>query len=371
MTNYRRGLMKLLMTACCLMPMGFGLHAAEFCVTNDQQLTNALLAAENNGQHDQIKIAVGNYGGGFVYLGTEDFDLTISGGWSGFMGLPCGRQVNTPYDTVLDGNDTERVMLIQASLDSDITVTDLTFINGQGNPAGAGGLLIWSITGYVGDVLIERSAFINNKGHFSSALSTSRGRKITVRNSVFALNQNATGDGTIELLNSDGLGIYFNNNTVVFNTSLAHDANVHSGLSAVASGTSGVFVANNLFWDNDGRDADISHGTSGSHLLNNNISQYFGIVDHVANNFSVEPIFEGGFLNFAPTIASAEINHGLNPPTFIPQPPPFHMQWTTGTKDFSGNTRINDRWVDVGAFEAEVEEPIFQTGFDNVSFRWR
>lgn len=342
--------------------------AAEFCVTNSQQLDDALWSARNNGQNDVIRIATGSYVGGFAYGGSEDFDLTLSGGWSEFFGNPCGQQIDSPYATILDGNLTERVMLIQAALDSDITVSDLTFINGDANPASAGGLEIRSLENFVGDVLVERTAFINNKGHFYSALSSGRGRKVTVRNSVFALNENTTGDGTLFLGNNDALGIYFNNNTVVNNSSLATDPSVHSGLRAYPFGTSGLFVANNLFWDNDGRDFSVGGSASESYLYNNNIADYFGSMDVVANNFSMPPVFEPGIFNYVPAINSGEINHGRNSPIFVPVPPPFNVQWGAGITDFYGNPRVIDRWVDVGAFEAEAEVPIFDNGFEIILF---
>lgn len=356
--------MRHVMTAVGLMLTGLGLNAAEFCATNEQQLANALLAAENNGQNDVIKVAVGNYSGGFVYLGSEDFDLTISGGWSEFFGNPCGQKINPPFDTVLDGNDTEQILAIWAVHDSDITISDLTFINGNAHPVSVGGLYVLSWPNFVGDVLLERTAFINNKGYRFAAVNIDRGRKITVRNNLFVLNESATGEGAVNLENDNALGIYFNNNTVVNNTSLETNGLQYSGLRAVVTGSSGLFVANNLYWNNDGRDALFSVGSAESYLYNNNIDDYFGTMSHEGSNFNAEPTFEPGILNYVPTIASAEINHGRNSPIFVPVPPPFNVQWGTGITDFYGNTRVVDRWVDVGAFEAAAEVPIFKTGFE-------
>ncbi|MCB1581717.1 MAG: hypothetical protein KDI92_01555 [Xanthomonadales bacterium] len=341
-------------------------QAAEFCATNSTELTNALSSAENNNQHDVIKIAVGNYEGGFTFTGGEGYDLSISGGWSDFFGNPCGQQINPPFDTILDGDNSQKVLDIIAHDDNDITISNLTLINGNALPGSAGGLELFGWTGYVGDVIIEKVAFINNKGNFHSALSVSRGRKITVRNSIFAINENTTGDGTVDLNNSE-LGIYFNNNTLVNNTSVATDSSVHSGLRANFHDGAGIFVANNLFWNNDGHDAyfgGVNMTTTESYLYNNNINSYIGTIHNIENNFTAEPIFENGFLNYTPTIASPEINQGRQSPFFVPVPPPFNMQWGVGITDFEGNTRVQDGRVDVGAIEAEPEEPIFKNGFE-------
>ncbi|MEZ5470180.1 MAG: hypothetical protein R3E90_00220 [Marinicella sp.] len=335
-------------------------------MTNSTELSSALITSQNNSQSDVIKIAIGSYTGGFAYSGSEDFHLSISGGWSDFFGNPCGQQIHMPFDTILDGNNTQRVMIIQAWANSDINISNMTFINGNANLDSAGGLEVRSFENYVGDVLVEKVAFINNKGHFNSALEISRGRKITVRNSIFAINHNTTGDGTIDL-NNAGLGIYFNNNTIVNNTSDATDPGVISGLRANFHDGAGIFLANNLFWNNDGHDASfagVNMTATESYLYNNNIDTYIGLIHTIENNFSEAPIFEGGFLNYTPTIASPEINQGRNSPFFVPVPPPFNMQWGVGITDFEGNTRVQDRRVDVGAIEAEPEEPIFENGFE-------
>ncbi|MCB1581719.1 MAG: hypothetical protein KDI92_01565 [Xanthomonadales bacterium] len=346
-------------------PFCFSAQAAEFCVTNSIELKNALTSSQNNSQSDVIKIVTGSYTGGFSYLGSEDFHLTISGGWSDFFGNPCGHQIHTPLDTILDGNDTQRVMLIQAWAGSNISISNMAIIDGDAYPASAGGLEIRSHENYVGDVLVEKVAFVNNKGFFHSALATSRGRKITVRNNIFAVNENITGNGTVEI-NDAGLGIYFNNNTIVLNTSLANDAGVNSGLRATLYEGAGLFVANNLFWDNDGHDVtfiDVDMITTESYLYNNNIDTYVGTIHNVENNFTAQPIFDNDIF-LAPTIASQEVNNGRNSPLFVPVPPPFNMQWGVGITDFNGNARIQDDKVDVGAIEVEPEEPIFKNGFE-------
>jgi hypothetical protein len=346
-----------------------GIQAAEFCATNSIELTNALSTAENNNQHNVIKIAAGNYEGGFEFSGPDGYDLNISGGWSDFFGNPCGQQINPPFDTVLDGNNSQVILGMFAYFDSDISISNLTFINGSGlNNANnsAGGLQIFGWTEFVGDVIIEKVAFINNKGLNHSALGTTYGRKITVRNSIFAINENTFGHGTVDL-NNDGLGIYFNNNTLVNNTSLATGSSVLSGLRANFHDGAGVFVANNLFWNNDGHDAHfggINMTATESYLYNNNINSYSGTIHTSENNFTAEPIFESGFLNFTPTIASQEIDQGRPSPFFIPVPPPFNMQWGIGTADFYGSPRVQGNRVDVGAVEAEAEVAIFENGFE-------
>ncbi len=340
------------------------LHAAIFCVTTTQQLNDALASADSNNQDDEIRISVGNYGGGYYYNGDENFDLTISGGWTAFFDNPCFFSGVSAYDTVLDGDGIERVMNIEYFGSSKVHISHLTFINGDSSPAHAGGLRVWTTNpNLLGNVLIENTAFINNTGAFTAAMSVVGGDRTTVRNSLFvANNANHPAQGSIiDINNNNGHGIYFNNNTVINNT--VNGTKIKSGFRLVANG-SGAFVANNILWNNEGADLRFLGQPTDSFLLNNNIEEIIGgEFDSAANNFSIEPQFESGFLNFQPTLSSVEINRGRKPPVFIPVPTPFGFEWDLGDFDVQGELRVQDGRVEIGAFEAAPEVPIFANGF--------
>ncbi|WP_395373604.1 hypothetical protein [Marinicella sp. W31] len=337
-------------------------QAADFCVTNSQELQNALDAARNNGQNDLIRMATGTYTGGFGYSGAEDFDLTITGGYTLFFKNPCGQRTATPFETIVDGDELEQGMILQAFANSDIKVSYLTFINGVGT-RGAG-LEFRTFENYVGDVLVENSAFINNEADFAAALNIGRGTKHIVRNNVFVANNSIIGTGTVDMISNDSLGVYFINNTLINNTTDSSDSDAHSGLRLFLSGTSKAFVANNIMQGNEGADIRISNGGDTSYLYNNNVGTILGSFDVQANNINSQPIFGGGFFNYVPELESGEINKGRNSPFIVPIPTPFNLAWSTGTTDFSGNLRVQDGRVDIGALEALPEIPIFKNGFE-------
>ena len=336
--------------------------AAEFCATTSQELQSALDTARDNGQNDFIRIATGSYEGGFSYGGAEDFDLTIMGGFTEFFGNPCGQRTGGPFETILDGDTMDQVFLLQAFGDSDIKISYLTFINGIAD-RGAG-LEVRTFENFVGDVLVEYTAFINNEGNFSSALTMSRGRKLTVRNSVFVANESTVGTGTVNMISNDRLGVYFNNNTMINNTMSGTGNASHAGLRVFTSGSSKIFVANNLMQGNEGADVRVSSGGDTSYFYNNNVGSIIGAFDVVDRNISSAPIFEGGFFNYTPALESGEVNKGRRSPTIVPIPIPFEFNWSIGSTDFNGNPRVQDGRVDIGAFEAVPEIPIFENGFD-------
>ena len=340
--------------------------AAEFCVTNSQELQDALTSAGTNNQHDVIRVATGNYEGGFSYGGFESFDLTIIGGFTPFIGNPCGQRTGNPLTTFLDGNNAQRILLIQAAASSNISISYLSFINGfsvNGSNSGAG-LEIRSLQNYVGDVLVEYTGFINNESDFASALEISGATKQTVRNSFFVSNNSVLGTGTVNLISNDSVGIYFNNNTMINNTKDQLGLFNHAGLRIFTTGSSKVFVANNIMKNNEIADIRIFNGGDTAYLYNNNVGNIFGNFDEQADNINSNPMFESGFFNFVPTLSSGEVNQGRNSANLVPVPTPFTLDWFVGSTDFNGNPRVRDGRVDIGAFEAVPETPIFSNGFE-------
>jgi len=349
---------------CTIQPV----TATEYCATNSAGLEFALAASEANGQSDIIRIAEGSYDvpvGGFYFDSNENFDLTLSGGWTEFFGNACGQQVAlNAFGTVVDGNGTDRGMTIRVGQSSDIKVSHLFFLNGfiTGPGGRGGGLYVLSEDGYQGHVLIENNAFISNSAKYGGALSISRGHRIDVRNNLFTVNHSEAGSA-VEIVNNDVKGIYFTNNTVYQNTTDSTHPTNAAGLYLATSGTSSALVANNIFWNNDNHDIRVT-GNGYKYLKNNDYQSFSGGFNEVSMNIQVAPEFESGWLNYTPVYHSPLVNGGITPPPFIPIPPPFDSDWEVGSLDIYGDTRIQDAQVDIGAVESPHGDLIFIDGFE-------
>jgi hypothetical protein len=367
--------MIVLMILCHCLPS----QAADFCVSNASELSSALSTAANNGQADTIKLMPGIYSGSFVYIAaaSEVFDLSLSGGWTAFIDTPCFFEGSDAFETILDGDSMNLVLRILPAGGADIEVKNLTIINGQSTFGLVGGLEITDSSTF-GHALIEKVAFINNSGEHFGALQIHNAYRTTVRNSLFTLNSNDPGNSMIrtatatitQLQGIPNEGIYFNNNTVINNTTLGGSGFHAAGIDLAVNGMgSGIYLANNLFHNNDGNDIKVPVTEDNPHLMYNNNYQSFGglFTNDVSTsgNYTQTPVFDQpGLFNFTPSLLSADINAGRNPPPFVPVPTPFGFFWQLGTTDINGAPRVQDGRVDVGAYEAAAEIPIFINGFD-------
>ena len=345
---------------------------AEFCVTTSSQLYAALTTAQSNNQHDRIKIAEGHYistGAHFTYTESVGWDLEVSGGWTEFFGNACGQQLSgSPWNTVLDGNSTSRIMNITSGGSSDIVISNLTFINGgYSSLSSGGGLRFWSTntTAHTGQVIIERNVFINNHAEKDSALTFfSSGPKSYIRNNIFTVNKAHNGNYAIELNHDLNSGIYFTNNTVYGNS--GDDINGFGGLRIITAAGSETLVANNILYDNGNRDLTLS-GSGEVYLKTNNLDKFFGITPlESINNISVPPQFVPGLFSYTPAGYSQLLNRGTHPCTgACIFPRPFDENWILGAVDAQGDVRIQHGTVDIGAVESPYQsELIFINGFE-------
>ncbi len=353
-----------------LLLISLPIFAAEFCVTSSAGLQAALNSAANNNQHDLIKIAEGSYttpGSEFSYTESVGWDLEISGGWTEFFGNPCGQQLSgNPFNTVLDGDSSNRIMNIRSGGSSDITISSLAFINGgTSNLSNGGGLRFWptNTNNHTGKVVIERSAFINNTAEEASAISfLSAGLRNHIRNNIFVVNSTTNGSNTVVINQDLSAGIYFTNNTMVTNSGDA--ANNRGGLRIFTTSTSNAYVGNNVLYDNGSEDFRVT-GSGQVYLHYNNVDLVFGASSSsLIGNFSADPEFNPGILNYTPSYGSPLVNQGYDPPNIVPFPTPFNLAWFEGTVDIFGNPRKQDGKVDIGAVETEPEPPIFANGFE-------
>lgn len=339
--------------------------AATFCVSTAQMLELVLDITEDNGQDDHIKIKSGNYiplnNYGFRFLLAENHDLEISGSWN----TDCSAQSLNPLDTVLDGDDSKRVISFFSNQNSptytsNIRLSMMSINNGFYeeqlflNSKAAG--LAFEVTANHGNhFLLEHLFFMGNRSNLASAFRA-EGRKVTVRNSIFF--QNESDIGTVSALSEQ---FYFINNTVVSNT---YYDQFNGGLSdaglLVSSFTDQAYVANNILRDNYGPDV-VLHSATTNYLYNNNYQGLEGTADFSGNNMSADP----QLVFFAPPITSPVVDKGRSEPSgIIPFPTPFHQGWRHGDFDFLGADRVVNNQVDIGAIEALPEVPLFKNGFE-------
>lgn len=361
---------QIMMIIIGVMSLGSSLNltAAEFCATTSAELESALLSADNNGQSDSIKIAEGVYDapiGGFNFNSFENFDIEISGGWREFFGNPCGQILSgNAFNTVLDGMSTERALYVRVQGDADVEIRNLFFANGLGNDLiqRGGGLLVNGVEGYVGDILIENNAFLNNSAQFGGAISFFRGDRVTIRNNLITINHSVAGSA-VEAVSNDVYGLIITNNTIYLNTSDSTSDLNASGLYVAVNGLSQALIINNIIWGNDNKDLRLG-GNGNKYLKYNNVEFIQGAASVEIGNFPDQPVFEPGFFSYTPQYNSPLVEGGIKPPTIIIIPVPFQSNWSLGDSDMAGDPRVQYNKVDIGAFESPHGDLIFIDGFE-------
>jgi len=135
----------------CVDPAGGGTHT---------DLQAALTQAAGNGQNDTIKVVQGIYLGNFSYNSNEGYNLMIEGGYT--SGCGC-RKIN-PANTVLDGNMSGRVLVLEDTDGGDILVEGFTVRNGSGGSNHGGGIYARSYSSLdsAGDITIKNNIVTGN-----------------------------------------------------------------------------------------------------------------------------------------------------------------------------------------------------------------
>lgn len=347
--------------------------AEQFCVSTAIELQAALWQAENNGQHDEIRIERGFYsteengslGLGFNYSTTENGNLTIKGGYS--EGCPGFRGIEDAFTTVLDGGGVHQVLAIFAgNSDAIVRVSNLTIQFGYPytDAFPAGGL---HIKGFGDDALaelvnIDRVAFIGNEAATgASALLIESDGRVDISNSLFHDNI-VNSLYTVSVGRSPGSSgaTYFINNTVVNNSAL--DSQGASGIWLNNTSGSGNVAANNVFWNNSGLFDLVMSGPGGSisnnHLLHNIVQNAFGFGGTNIGNSTADPLLD---TDFSLQQDSPARDAGFTPPT-NPSNPPVELDWGLGFFDISLRLRTSGPGVDIGAFE--YRDQLFMDSFE-------
>ncbi|MEZ5472816.1 MAG: choice-of-anchor Q domain-containing protein [Marinicella sp.] len=345
-------------------------HAADFCVTNSQQLQDALEQAEINAQNNHIKLVSGVYltsnnsipNTGFVHQNSMPGSLTISGGWSlsGSGNCYFTRVRDSAYATVLSGSGQDRVLYIAiGNANANITLSNLSINNGASGPTSGptGGLVIQGFTSQdlAGDVLLDRMVFIGNEGNYHAALRIDSAGRVDVKNSLFR-NNSVNISYTASINTDSSEAVYFTNNTVTSN---------HTGIANGVAGVllrnlddGGVVAANNIFWNNDFWDVVFSGNSANHHLIHNLYETAIGHAGIEFGNIQANPQFN---TDYTLSDQSPAIDAGITPPENNPNPP-VELDWTVGDYDVRSYIRTQGLTTDMGAME--YVDFIFGNGFD-------
>lgn len=212
--------------------------AATFNVSNPADFQTALTTAQGNGEDDIINVAAGTYSiTSTLTYQTTDGDsghtLTIQGVGAGL--------------TVLDGNGTTQILLVDTDSDSNggdsggnITISGITFKDGN-NALGGGGAIVSSSSGVLtltSNTFDGNTAVLGGGGAYVRSLLGSA----NLTNNTFISNYSPSGGGVAGITDSGTIvlsGNAFNSNTAV------------SGGGAHITLTSGSAVlVNNTFTNN-------------------------------------------------------------------------------------------------------------------------
>lgn len=341
-------------------------NAAVFCATTSAELQAALDAASVNQQDDVIRIQTGTYNvpaGGFSFDNRhdDDFDISVSGGWTPFFGNPCGQQVSpNAFDTRLNGNNASRTMRIHPNIHTSIHVELITFLGGNTvgapEPQVGAGLDIASYTGHLGSVTIERNIFMSNTaGSFGGGLAAGSANAFTVNNNLFFGNQAECRHGAASLTYNGPDTAYFVNNTVAFNSvsgdCTGRGSTPEGGLRL--GGQSPGFMINNIFWGNENVDLVLNTSTR---LVANNYGTLVGTPAPGSGvNYNLDPAFRLSTLTDLRLASDSPlIDLGV-----VPLP---SAAWQLASLDLEGNGRVVGDSVDLGAYENV--DLIFADGFE-------
>ena len=337
--------------------------AAEFCVSTNATLQQALMMAGSNGEADTIQIEAGTYTGSsavaFAYSTSEDSSLSVSGGW---YSVPpdqlCVRQVSNPSATTLSGSDARQVLKLTGASGTSgvLSISNLTISNGFTAQQGAG-LFIGGGAGFLGNIVVTRVIMERNASTtFGGGMSLYTEGIANVRNNMFLLNRcsmaNCAFSFTANATDTANTRIFIGSNTVVGNACTSGVSCTNGG--GRFGGSARALFYNNVFAANVASDISLVDGGGGIDLYYNNYVTLSGSAPSqlVGNIAYANP----GFVDL--------LNDDLRPTLDSPLRNAGTEDFVLSTLDLSGEARINEGRVDIGAYENS--DRIFANGFELV-----
>ena len=227
-----------------------GSSAATFCVSNSTELQAALSTADSNREDDAVQIQQGTYVGNFVFSSTEDYNLTIEGGYAS----DCGSREMDSSNTVLDGDASGTVLELKAYGQANIFVEGVTLSNGLSTYSG-GGLYVTTD----GNITLTNNAITGNSADgWGGGINVNlySGEKLTLTNNTITNNAAGKGGGGVKAY--EGTTTTLTNNTITGNSAGIEGG----GLSAESCDRltlTGNTIANNTADKGGGVNVYLSH----------------------------------------------------------------------------------------------------------------
>ena len=396
----------MIITCLTIIVLALQLHAREFHVSNSTELNDSIaMATGNRDAKDTIFLSAGIYTGNHTLdtiriIADETNEITI-----------CAEEGKNAEQIIWDGNR-NHILTITTEAVLNIIIQDITFQNGRGfdgsislmtkgkcvirNCIFKNNITIPIKFRFVKEAIISNSFFINN--NVNAILRSEGSEKILIKNNLFRNNTAYNGsnievskckavtiDSNIITEESSSISINYNENAIIKNNLIYNNTGSHiSGHIIITYGgknnviisnntiisnscqdpchssidaalyispggySASYYIYNNIFWNNYGmQDIYINDFTNFTALYNNIYYKLRGPVDESFNNTSQNPLFvdiHNNDYHLAPD--SPCINTGSNNVPDLPE------------TDLDGNPRINDTFIDIGAYEFSTTEKI-------------
>lgn len=338
-----------------LLTLGFALfcsqiRAENFCVLAGDylELQAALSYSAQNAEDDLVMLQSGDYDipptfeiAYYPFPG-EDNNLTIAGGYSEFLGDPCGGIIsNDARQTILHGGKLIRLNLPDGT--GSVALQTL-MLSGVFNPEPYAAIRIYSAPTATGTVRVSNAIFAGNVSVGSSAIVIFNRASVLIENSLFYENATLSGLPTIHIVVNrpdDAFCVGIVHSTFTQNTSAS--SNVY-----ITSNTCRAILVNDILWGNAGRDLELNGAIAS--VANVDVGNLSDLGNATTSGVvSQNPLFNSdlSLSDFSPLRDAGLLGGFL---------------FANGNFDAFGNPRIDGANPDIGA--VEISDVIFAHAFD-------
>ena len=355
-------------------------RADSWCVRDHNELQQALTAAAASPGDDEIKLREGIYttfNGSFAYNSQNAGWLALTGGWYHVDGNDCAQMRLDASRTILDGAGQHQVLRIAyfpeagTSAFASFAVYNLSVRNGWGDSATferGGGLDFNSFADSLAEFRLENLIVADNEGYFGGGANLYvKNGLVRIANSLFAGNSaagSAYGHAAITV-NATQEGVA--HAVVVANSTFvggrcAGQGPLGCGLHAGLAGGVHMDIVNSVFADNAISDLNLEGGAVIG-IGDGSVAAASSLIGTVGGNLpiaSTDPLSgDPGFVD-APNRDyrlrndSPLINRGVAP---VPNMP-------VSVLDLDANPRERFGATDVGAYENQTWDDVFDDGFE-------